>query len=125
VNPEEIAQQRMITGGMLAAPVDHRDIYDPYRIEVDEEGINKDIARALIELARTWPTHMDHASSQTGFPGDEDRRTVTVPCERCNECDGRIFPENLEGRLHHLFLEHGYRMDGSQFNGKNELVGHA
>lgn len=45
--------------------------------------------------------------------------------KRCAACGDMIFPPSSAGRLSHLMGAHGFRMDGRQFDARNELIGAA
>lgn len=66
----------------------------------------------LVQLAEQLATTPDVATDRHG-------RSYTI--ERCPECSGAIIPPDVPGRLGHLLLEHGWRMDGKRYN-RNELV---
>jgi hypothetical protein len=65
---------------------------------------------AELDLYEDAPTPMSLV-----FLGD-----VTIM--RCRECDGMVFPEDFSGRLGHLLLEHGYRMNGHRYDNRNREV---
>lgn len=95
-----------------------------YEIELDGDGVNVDISPKLKELARELPTYPSTVVSRSFDVNAEDPEvvTVSVPCLRCVECDGMVFPENLSGRLAHLTLLHGYRMNGRRYDNENREV---
>lgn len=87
-----------------------------------------EIAPELIALARRWPLY-----STTGVhiyvhltPDGAQRVEETVDIRRCCLCHEEVYAAS-EGQqvVAHLLLSHGYRMDGRQWNGRNELIGHA
>jgi hypothetical protein len=72
-------------------------------------GIHPGLVQKAITMEATADTATDSLGRQW-------------PCERCPDCDGVIVPVGVEGRLHHLMLEHGWRMDGRRFSNRNELL---
>jgi hypothetical protein len=97
------------------------DFYSPYEIRLTPEGINQDVAPTLIELARNLPTYESTFMAKQGIP--PDRVDVEVPCERCDLDDCVIWPDSLVGRVAHLTVMHGYRMNGKQYDNQNQEVG--
>jgi len=80
----------------------------------------------LIALARTWPTYRDTTTRQY-VKQDPDGGTVwvtetDVPCVRCRECDDEILVNDATGRLGHLTQNHGWRMNGCRYDGRNNLI---
>lgn len=91
-----------------------------YDIRLTDEGVNQDIAESLVSLARTWPTSPSTYAAKQGIP--PDRYAVDVPCQRCVSCEGVILPDDLAGRVAHLTLMHGYRMNGKRYDNQNQEV---
>lgn len=86
-------------------------------------------APELVALAQKWPTYLG-ASERTGKTMSADGTLgdfgpVEVAVLRCERCHDEIYPADLSGRLGHLTLAHGYRMDGRQFDGRNRQIGDA
>lgn len=72
-----------------------------------------DIHPGLVRLAEELQAVPDVATDSLGRPW---------ACERCPEpCGGAIIPAGVDGRLHHLVLEHGWRMDGKRYDNQNVL----
>lgn len=88
-----------------------------------------EIAPSLIELARHWPTYPSssvHVHLQADPRGGYERVEQLVDVRRCCMCHEEVYAaEHGQQVLAHLMLSHGYRMDGRQWNDRNELVGHA
>jgi hypothetical protein len=93
---------------------------EAYEIRLTPEGINQDIAESLVNLARTWPTYLSEYVARQGRP--PERVEVEVPCQRCLDCDCVIIPDDLAGRLAHLTVMHGYRMNGRRYDNQNQEI---
>lgn len=79
---------------------------------------NREISPDLYDLARRWPTYWSTFADAVGT----NRR-----CARCKNCH-ELIPETkpaVQGIVMHVMRSHGYRMDGRQFNNRNEQIGHA
>jgi hypothetical protein len=94
-----------------------------------EEGW--EIAPGLYELAEKWQTYADVTERACqGLPfrprcdleHDAAGRHKAV-ITRCMACQEEIYPADQIGILRHLFTSHGFRMDGRQFNNRNEELG--
>lgn len=88
-----------------------------------------EIAPELITLARRWPKYRTtgvHMYVCITPQGEAQRVEEVVDIHRCCQCHEEIYAAS-EGHqvVAHLLLSHGYRMDGRQWNGRNELIGHA
>lgn len=74
----------------------------------------------LSELADRWPLKESTYTARNG---------TTKPCVRCDydNCDEMIQGSNQVhvAVLMHLLTGHGYRMDGQQYDNKNEKLGDA
>ena len=90
-----------------------------------------EISGVLYERAISWPVYWDATERpvravRTGVIAPAKR---SVPILRCRDCDEEIFggegPSALEPTVRHLLTSHGYRMDGRQFDNRNNEVGHA
>lgn len=54
------------------------------------------------------------------------QRVEPIAVRRCCACHEEIYWAGPGlGIVAHLLLSHGYRMDGRQFDNRNELIGHA
>lgn len=87
-----------------------------------------EIDESLLKLANEWPIYYDTVrrpvrSTVQGYSVGGD----TVRITRCTDCKEEIFhgDSHVSGTLRHLLTSHGYRMDGRQFDGQNNEVGHA
>lgn len=78
----------------------YEDLLDPGLVQLAME----------LELYQDAPTPMSRI-----FLGD-------VPIHRCRQCRAMVFPEDFAGRLGHLLLEHGYRMNGRRYDGQNQEI---
>lgn len=99
----------------------HEGIQDPYVLTVGDDGVNTDIHPGLVARAAAWHCYPSTARSWVGTDR-ETRRQVDLYCVRCSQCDGQILPADLAGRIAHLTLEHGYRMDGLRYDNHNEVI---
>lgn len=84
------------------------------------------IPPALLEKARALPVYPSTTTLQY-LQVDEDGAIGKVelpdhPCIRCAECDEMIMPDDFQTRLGHLFLHHGWRMNGKRYNSNNHLI---
>jgi hypothetical protein len=76
--------------------------------------VTSDFHPDLVRLAEELPAVPDVATDSQGREW---------ACERCPEpCGGVIVPAGVDGRLHHLVLEHGWRMDGRRYDNQNRLL---
>lgn len=87
-----------------------------------------EIAPALIKLADRWPLYRTtgvHIYVHLTRDGAQ-RVEEVMDIQRCCLCHEEVYAAS-EGHqvVAHLLLSHGYRMDGRQWNGRNELIGHA
>jgi hypothetical protein len=71
-----------------------------------------DISERLEQLAENWPFYPDTAV---------DRHGHHWPVDRCAECLGACV-RGTEGRLGHLTLEHGWRLNGRRYDNQNNLL---
>lgn len=87
-----------------------------------------EIAPDLLALAARWPTYPStsvHVYVQM-IHGDSRRVEELVRITRCCMCHEEIYAADAGHQVvAHLLMSHGYRMDGRQWNGRNELIGHA
>jgi len=87
-----------------------------------------DIAPELVALAGRWPTYPTtsvHVYVKVTSAGPE-RVQELAEVIRCCVCHEEIYAADHGHQVvAHLLLSHGYRMDGRQWNGRNELIGHA
>jgi hypothetical protein len=102
---------------------------EPYELELDEDGMNTDLAPALIDAARALPTYPSEFDrpvkvDEEDKEGDMPFRIVhrSTACTRCAEDNVVIWPDTLDQRVGHLTREHGYRMDGHRYDNANALV---
>lgn len=80
----------------------------------------------LTVLAEAWQTY----EGETELTPRECRAQgvahgTTRPCLRCKACDEEVYSRDVASVLHHLFLSHGYRRDGRQFDNHNQQIGTA
>lgn len=67
-------------------------------------------------LAMEWELYEDAPTPMSRvFLGE-------VPIHRCRQCDAMVYPEDFSGRLGHLLREHGYRMNGRRYDGRNREI---
>ena len=78
-----------------------------------------DVSPRLMCLAKRLPVTYDLIERPAQLGGGQMR------AKRCSDCREVIYPPSTAGRLGHLMRSHGFRMDGRQFNGRNELIGAA
>lgn len=95
--------------------------------EMGSTAITYEINPAMIVMARDLPTYRG-TTDRMYMSADSDgaMKWVTenkVPCTRCTACDDEILPDDLPARLGHLFSNHGWRMNGKQYDGKNNVIG--
>ncbi len=87
-----------------------------------------EIAPELMALAGRWPHYPSssvHVYLKAAAAGYE-RVEELVDVRRCCVCHEEIYAAEASIQVvAHLMLSHGYRMDGRQWNGQNQLVGHA
>jgi hypothetical protein len=79
-----------------------------------EFEINPDLPR----LARRWPTYWSNYTDRNGTTRKGMR------CKNCHELIRETKPA-VQGIVQHLMRSHGYRMDGRQFDNKNQHIGEA
>lgn len=77
----------------------------------------------LTTLAEAWRTYV----GTTELTPRECRAQgvaygTTRECLRCAACDEEIYSTEVNSVLHHLFLSHGYRRDGRQFDNHNQQI---
>lgn len=87
-----------------------------------------EIDPCLHDLAARWSWYWDSSIHRTivATPDGLAQLSETVRVRRCCACHEEIYDAGAgSGIIAHLMLSHGYRMDGRQWNGRNELVGHA
>ena len=77
-----------------------------------ENSVTYDIHPALVKIAGQMETYADTARTKSG---------TVYQVHRCKECTGVVVPADLEGRLAHLMLEHGWRMNGKRYDNHNVL----
>lgn len=88
-----------------------------------------DISETLMALAERWPTYptrAEHVYVRDGELGLE-RVAELVDIRRCCRCHEEVYAagDGAHQVVAHLLRSHGYRMDGRQWSGRNELLGHA
>lgn len=87
-----------------------------------------EIAPALLALAERWPKYATtsvHVYVRLTESGTERVQEV-AEVHRCCRCHEEIYAAEAGHQVvAHLLRSHGYRMDGRQWNGRNELIGHA
>lgn len=71
-----------------------------------------EIHPGLVELAEAMEATPFTATDSLGRPW---------ACEKCPDCGGAIIPPGTDGRIGHLTLEHGWRLDGRRFDNANRL----
>lgn len=84
-----------------------------------------EIAECVYRLAERWSWYWDKSEHRTlvATAGGVRQQSQVVDVRRCCACHEEIF--GATGVVAHMMLSHGYRMDGRQFNNRNELIGHA
>lgn len=78
-----------------------------------------EVSPRLLCLAKRLPVVYDEIERPAQLGGG------TMWVKRCADCGDVIYPPSTAGRLGHLMAGHGFRMDGRQFNARNELIGAA
>lgn len=94
---------------------------DEYEIHLTDEGINEDLAPALVQAARDL---MVYISDRTPVRPPPEQAMRMIPVVRCFLCDTVITGEtatapSLAGRVGHLTACHGWRMDGHRYDDHN------
>lgn len=87
-----------------------------------------EIDPSLYELAERWSWYWDSSIHMriVNTPSGLHQLNEPIKVRRCCACHEEIYDQGAgSGIVAHLMLSHGYRMDGRQWNGRNELVGHA
>jgi hypothetical protein len=101
--------------------------FEPYTIETDFLGLNTDLADELVAAAMRLELYPSTFEATVRVESDlpdvgftlEHR---TTPCHRHLGCDMVIWPDNLHGAVAHLTRDHGYRMDGHQYDNENQVI---
>lgn len=97
---------------------------EPYRIDLDGDGLNDDLAPALVAAARDLvvvPSTFQQPFLVDGEHGQKIIRRITE-CVRCLEDNVIVHPDTISERVGHLTRFHGYRMDGHQYDNDNHQV---
>jgi len=80
----------------------------------------------LVRLAKELPTYRSTTTRQFMTSGEDGSLTWVVekdiPCSRCVECEDEILVNDPTGRLGHLMLNHGWRMNGKRYDGQNQIL---
>jgi hypothetical protein len=71
----------------------------------------------LVARAETWRTFLSVRRQDYGDPGESG---PFVACVRCGACDGVIY--DSQGVIGHMVQDHGFRMDGRQWDNSNAEV---
>lgn len=101
--------------------------YSEWVRQLADSPVTYEINPALVKMAQGWGVYVSTTDrSYMTADADGTRQWVTeteVPCTRCSDCDDEILPNDVQGRLGHLFTHHGWRMNGKQYDGKNNILG--
>ena len=100
---------------------------EPYVLETDDEGLNTDLAPALVHAARTMTVYLSKFERPVRAHTEEDDKPFriesrTTECVRCGADGMIIWPDTLDQRIGHLTRDHGYRMDGHRYDNENAMV---
>jgi hypothetical protein len=93
----------------------------PYVLVLDDEGLNRDLHPDLVQAARDLSVYASTRWHTSGAYPDFVR--TEVEALRCRSCDGVLPSTDLAGRVGHLTLCHGWRMNGQQYDDQNRVIG--
>lgn len=99
----------------------------PYDIETDPDGLNTDLAPALVDAANALTVYPSLFARPVRVETEEDDQPFRIErreteCMRCEADDVVIWPDNVVERVGHLCRDHGYRMDGHCYSNDNRVM---
>lgn len=93
----------------------------PYELHNDPDQLNPDLSPALVTAAGELLVYDSSMITVVGPPFESRREAV--PAVRCYADDVIVHPNTLAGRVAHLTMHHGWRMNGLQYDNQNRVIG--